>query len=261
MTGQSYFGFRTHKEGTQKKWIQDVQKSERRLGPFCNSDFCSRSNRRYCKKLTEMDRMEIFQKFWKLEWVEKKNYVRSLIDLVPVKRRRICLKNVQCRKVDSKVYNLIFNSEKVEVCRVTFLNTLGIKEAMVRCWLAQKPMKKTLKNRFKSQNLIDYIDKLPIIDSKCPICLNSGSSIRYVDLNVKNQFHLYKIYVNDAISKNLKPASRKTFAKVLSVKNLRIFKPKNERDVCDLVQEHNDSRNYSFNDDFYHNVDLQGQWT
>ncbi|KAF9821520.1 hypothetical protein SFRURICE_014284 [Spodoptera frugiperda] len=78
MTGQSYFGFRTHKEGTQKKWIQDVQKSERRLGPSCNSDFCARSNRRYCKKLTDMDRMEIFQKFWKLEWVEKKNYDLSL---------------------------------------------------------------------------------------------------------------------------------------------------------------------------------------
>ncbi|CAH1642719.1 unnamed protein product [Spodoptera littoralis] len=261
MTGQSYFGFRTQKEGTKNKWIQDVQKSERRLGPPCNSDFCSRSNRRYCKKFTELDRMDIFQSFWKLEWVAKKNYVRSLIDLVPIKRRRLCVKNLQCRKLDSKMYNLYFKTEKVQVCRVMFLNTLGIKEAMVRSWLAQKPMRKTVKNRFKSQNLIDYIDKLPIIGSKCQMCVNLGSNVKYININVKNQFVLYKMYVKDVISKDMKPVSRKTFSKVLYVKNLRIFKPNNDSDVCDLVKEHNNSMNFTFNDDYYQNVDLEGQWT
>ncbi|KAH9641043.1 hypothetical protein HF086_006323, partial [Spodoptera exigua] len=132
MTGQSYFGFRTQREGNKNKWIQDVQKSERRLGPSCKSEFCSRSSRRHCKKFTESDRMEIFQSFWKLEWEEKKNYVRSLIDFVPIKRRRVSLKNLQCRKEQSKDYFLHYNSENLQVCRIMFLNTLGIKEAMVR---------------------------------------------------------------------------------------------------------------------------------
>ncbi|KAJ8704866.1 hypothetical protein PYW08_012186 [Mythimna loreyi] len=130
MTGQSYFGFRTSTDGNKKTWVQDVPKMERKIGPICKSEFCSKSNTRYCRKLTETDRREIFQHFWQLEWAEKKKLVRSLIDSVPARRRRTCHKGGSSRKGDSKSYHLIFNSEKVSVCRVTFLNTLGIKEAM-----------------------------------------------------------------------------------------------------------------------------------
>ncbi|KAF9410202.1 hypothetical protein HW555_010639 [Spodoptera exigua] len=164
--------------------------------------------------------------------------------------------NLQCRKEQSKDYFLHYNSENLQVCRLMFLNTLGIKEAMVRCWLAKKPIKRTKKHRFKCQDLVDYIDKLPIIDSKCHLCLNSESNVKYIDLNVKNKFHLYSMYVKEVSLKNIKPASRKTFSKVLLAKNLRMFKPKNDRDVCDLVREHN-LINYPFNDDdFYRNSTL-----
>lgn len=242
MTGQSYYGFRTQTEGDKKSWIQDVFKSERKIGPSCKSEFCAKSNLRYCKKLTDDDRLTIFQNFWQLEWSQKKKFVRSLIDSVPAKRRRSSHKGPTSRKGDSKLYHLIYNSEKVQVCRVTFLNTLGIKEAMVRCWLVTKTKPRSPKTPIKSQNVVAYIDSLPQMTTKCHYCQNLGNDIKYIDLNVNSQFQLYNIYVKDMKLKGISPASRKTFAKELSRKNLRIFKPKHDREICDLVKEHNDMR-------------------
>lgn len=264
MTGQSYFGFRTATNGEKKTWIQDVLKSERRIGPRCKSDYCSKSKTRYCQKLTDNDRRQIFQQFWQLEWTEKKKFVRSLIDYVPAKRRRICHKGLTSRKGDSKLYHLIFNSEKVQVCRVTFSNTLGIKEATIRSWLVKQTKPRSPKVPLKSQNVVEYIENLPKIDSKCQFCLNENTTVKYIDLNVKNQFQLYNIYVKDMSEKGVNPASRKTFSKVLTGKNLRIFKPKHERDICDLVKQHN-SINFGFQgekcDGFYYEVsNLNEQW-
>ncbi|PZC70840.1 hypothetical protein B5X24_HaOG214808 [Helicoverpa armigera] len=264
MTGQSYFGFRTQKDGEKTIWIQDVLKSERRLKPCCKSEFCTKSVTRYCNKLTPSDRQKIFEDFWQLEWQDKKKYVRSLIDNVPVKRRRSSHKGIVSRKGDSKIYHLILNDEKVQVCRVTFLNTLGLKEAMVRCWLGTRSKCGNPKSPIKSQNVLQYVDTLPKVGPKCQFCISDNTNIMYIDLNVKNQFQLYNLYVNEMKSKGIKPASRKTFSKVLVKKNLRIFKPKNERDVCDLVKQHN-VQSFSFQaekcDGYYYEIhNLNEQW-
>lgn len=264
MTGQCYFGFRTTIAGEKKSWVQDVLKSERKLGPSCKSEFCAKSNTRHCKKLSDSDRCQIFRHFWRLEWKEKKKFVKSLIDSVPAKRRRTSHKGDLSRKGDSKCYHLNLNSEKVQVCRVTFLNTLGIKEAMVRCWLAKETKPKSPKVPLKSLNVVEYIETLPKIDPKCQFCANLGSNIKYIDLDVKNQFQLYNVYQRDMADKGISPASRKTFAKILSRKNLRIFKPKHQRDVCDLVKQHNNI-NFGFEgqkcDGFYYEVsNLNEHW-
>lgn len=119
-----------------------------------------------------------------------------------------------------------------------FLNTLGVKETMVRWWLTKDDVPKTPKKPIKSINADSYIDNLPLLDSKCPFCVNA--EVKYVNFDgVKNLFQLYKKYFNDVKSMNLSPASRKTFTKVFNSKNLRFFKPKNETDICDLFPEHN----------------------
>lgn len=261
-TGQSYYGFRTKKEGEKKTYIQDVLKQERTLGPPCKSEYCVKNTSRYCKKLQEEDRRNIFTHFWELEWQEKKKFVRSLIDSVPIKRRRRSHIGEYSRKSDSKVYHLLFNDERVSVCRVTFLNTLGLKEAMVRCWLTkEKP--RTSKVPVVSHSVVNYIEQLPTFDIKCQSCINAGVNVKYIDMNVKNQFQLYSMFVKDMKIQGVVPASRKTFAKVLSEKNLRIFKGKNERDICDLVRQHNISFGYDDNrDSYYFNLNsLNEQWS
>ncbi|XP_048003076.1 adenylyltransferase and sulfurtransferase MOCS3 [Leguminivora glycinivorella] len=54
----------------------------------------------------------------------------SLVDNIPAKRRRLKHKGEISRKGDSKLYHLVYDDQKLPVCRTTFLNTLGVKEAM-----------------------------------------------------------------------------------------------------------------------------------
>ncbi|KAM3955212.1 adenylyltransferase and sulfurtransferase MOCS3-like [Aphomia sociella] len=240
MTGQSYYGFRITKSADRKKWIQDVPKSERRMGPACNSVYCAKCAARHCTDYTEERRQEIFQYFWNsLDWKGKRDYVRSLVDTVPPKRRRLKHKGEVSRKGDSKLYHLYNKEQRLVVCRTMFLNTLGIKEAMVRCWLLNENKPKTPKKPVKSLNVDSYIENLPKTPSKCPFCINSGCDTMYLSLEVKSIYQLYNKYVKDMKFRGIPPASRKTFSKVVLMKNLRIFKPKNESDVCDLVSQHN----------------------
>lgn len=233
MTGRSYFGFRI-KNGEKKKYIQDVLKSERRMGNRCKSEFCAKGIYRFCSSIPEETRRELFNYFWNdLDWKGKKNYVRSLIDIVPPKRRR--KNDTISRKIDTKLYHLIYKKERLSVCRIMFLNTLGIKEAMLRSWLSKEKKKKP-KIPIKSLNVNRYIDNLPKYKSKCQFCTN----IEYVNVgNVKNLYQLYNFYANDVKNRGQLPASRKTFSNVASKKNIRIFKPKNDGDVCDLFGDHN----------------------
>ncbi|CAH0602430.1 unnamed protein product [Chrysodeixis includens] len=260
--GQSYYGFRIQKEGERTTYIQDVLKQERMLGPPCKSEYCAKSTLRACKKLTEEDRRSIFSHFWDLQWVEKKKFVRSLIDSCPIKRRRASHVGKISRKGDSKSYHLIFNNERILVCRVMFLNTLGIKEAMVRCWLSDEK-NKISKTPKMTHTVVNYIEKLPTFNIKCQSCISSGVNVKYIDLNVKNQFQLYSMFVKDMKIQGVVPASRKTFAKVLNSRNLRIFKPKNDRDVCDLVRQHNISFGYEDKcDSYFYNINnLNEQWS
>ncbi|KAI8431591.1 hypothetical protein MSG28_016080 [Choristoneura fumiferana] len=238
MSGQSYYGFRKDLD----KWVQDVPKSERKLGPACTADFCKKGTHRKCSSFEEERRRKIFNYFWnELDWSNKRKYVRSLVDVIPPKRRTLKNKEVS-RKEHSHRYNLLLDEQKLPVCRTTFLHTLGIKEAMVRTWLVNTERPREFRKPLKALNVDAYIDSLPKTGVKCLFCKTTPaySNLLYLDLgHIKNQFQLYNAYVKDMKMKGVTPASRKTFAKVFLAKDLRIFKPKNDNDVCDIVNEHN----------------------
>jgi hypothetical protein len=59
-----------------------------------------------------------------MTWVEKKMYVRSMIDTEHVKRKTI---EGNSRRSDTKLYYLQIHGKKERVCLKTFLATLGIK--------------------------------------------------------------------------------------------------------------------------------------
>ncbi|GBP13577.1 hypothetical protein EVAR_6921_1 [Eumeta japonica] len=240
MAGQSYFGFRkTKMAGDREKWIQDVPKSSRKMGPTCKSEFCAKGVNRLCTVFTEEKRRDIFHEFWNgMDWRTKRAYVRALVDSIPPKRRRLKHKGDISRKGDSKLYHLLNGEKRIPVCRVMFLNTLGIKEAMVRSWLhTDEHAAKTKRRPVKSQSVEAYIDMLPKTPPKCSYC-RSYTSLMYLS-DIRNQHQLYNKYVDDMKGAGATPASRKTFTKVFTGKNIRIFKPKKEGDACDLRAEHN----------------------
>lgn len=118
-TGQKYLGYRRF--GSTVK--QDVTRSARKQPETCSSKFCFRSVIRQCNSFSETERSTIFQYFWKMKWCQKKFYVCNLIECVSTKRKYFLMKS---------------GNKKVQVCIKMFLNTLGIKEKMLRCWLNSK---------------------------------------------------------------------------------------------------------------------------
>ncbi|KAG6460080.1 hypothetical protein O3G_MSEX011761 [Manduca sexta] len=229
MSGQSYYGFRVKADGT-KKWVQDVPKSERRLGPRCKSELCAKGTSRKCSMITETDRMDMFRHFWNdLDWREKKAHVRSLVDTVPAKRRRLKHKGDVSRKGDSKRYHLRSGGERMPVCRVMFLNTLGIKEAMVRSWLSSSDRPKTPKKALKALNVNTFIDRIPKMAPNCKICSKNKEYIA-ID-NVTNLHQLYNLYVRECAVQGSVPASRKTFSKVITTRNVKM------KNVCECITQ------------------------
>ncbi|CAH2064989.1 unnamed protein product, partial [Iphiclides podalirius] len=238
MTGKSYYGFRTaetvDREG--RRWIQDVPKSERRMGNRCSSELCAKGTHRRCSSIPDEGRREMFHRFWsELDWREKRDHVRSLVDTVPPKRRRLKHKGEVSRKGDTRLYHLTHNGQRLPVCRVMFLNTLGVKEAMVRCWMAgDRP--RAPKTPVKTLDVTSYIGSLPTSPPKCTRC----TGVRYISLDgVRNLNQLYSVYVRQTLSGGGAPASRKTFSNAAAAMNVRFFRPKSETDICDLVSQHN----------------------
>nr|XP_046229038.1 zinc finger protein 135-like isoform X2 [Scatophagus argus] len=80
MKGQSYLG---------RKNKETVLKEARQMGMPCQSVVCQKSSKLNCRQIDESKRGEIFKYFWeKLDWKERKIYVKSLVELSNVKRQR-----------------------------------------------------------------------------------------------------------------------------------------------------------------------------
>lgn len=83
MLGKEYIGYKKINE----KYVQNVPKPKRILGPKCNSPFCLRSKTLLCAQISEEERQEIFKTFWSRSWKEKKVFVCSMIDIKATQRK------------------------------------------------------------------------------------------------------------------------------------------------------------------------------
>lgn len=80
MRGQSYQGWRNK---------EPVLKEERQMGKPCQSAACQKSTKLHCREVEELKREKIFKYFWgKLDWKERKIFVKSSVEMCSVKRRR-----------------------------------------------------------------------------------------------------------------------------------------------------------------------------
>ena len=89
-----------HKHKTTEEWKRQVIKNKRLkgesyknvkgqeiqakvMGPACTSTFCKKSSLRQCLSLSEKQRKDIFDQFWKMNtWEERRLYVYALVDRV-----------------------------------------------------------------------------------------------------------------------------------------------------------------------------------
>lgn len=83
MLGKDYVGYTRTKDGVVK---HDMKRSERIMGPACISTFCKRATNRFCHLFSDGMRQNIFDKFWAMNWEQKKLYVLHMTSYHAPKR-------------------------------------------------------------------------------------------------------------------------------------------------------------------------------
>ncbi|KAL5246393.1 hypothetical protein ACI65C_013801 [Semiaphis heraclei] len=202
MTGDPYLGYSRSKRN---QILQNVNRLGKTIRPACNSDVCRKSQKRKCNEIAEVNRLGIFNHFWKnLNWDEKKTYVTSLIITTPVKQRTV----ESSRRNSTMSYNLKVKDAYLCVCKTMFLNTLGLGEKQVLTWCLtakdtelniyetnkEKNKRSTMRitpEKIKRKFVTEFLEKLPKLPSH--YCRKSTSRL-YFEPYIKSISQLYNIY-------------------------------------------------------------------
>ncbi|GBP74606.1 hypothetical protein EVAR_49187_1 [Eumeta japonica] len=103
-----------------------AQKKNRIRSKYLVREGCDEKCTKKCtENFSELYRHQINKEFWEKSWSERRLFIRNCSDLVDSKRR---VKGKQKRR-DRKTFSLISeNGDKVQVCKIFLLTTLGFKK-------------------------------------------------------------------------------------------------------------------------------------
>nr|CAH7744795.1 unnamed protein product [Callosobruchus chinensis] len=243
-TGVSYKGKKKQTEG----WIYDRPRPGRFLADACH---CRRANKERsklkCSLISEERRRKIFNLFWnKMTWPEKKVFVKGLVKVEKVKRRRG--NNERSRRNFSMTYRLKNGLDDVLVCKNMFVGTLGLKGRTVVEWVKEdlenienteivegpeinrRSLARQVKNESSNTGLKTFFDKLAKMESH--YCRASSKKI-YLEPLWMSKLSLYRFYESDyCIQNKLPPVSIAKFHATFNDLNLSLFHPK--KDECDV---------------------------
>ena len=120
------------------KWNM-VKRSERKRGPRCTRDSCSK-NARQCRDFTDEECDSIFKEFWGSgDPGKQKTFIQALVDVKDIARKTISPTR-QSRRQTTKVYRLKKDGVSQKVCKDMFLNVLGITKWKVNSALENSPL-------------------------------------------------------------------------------------------------------------------------
>ncbi|KAK0138536.1 hypothetical protein N1851_024948 [Merluccius polli] len=215
MRGQSYLG---------REKNEFINKEQRKMEGRCLAESCQKSSKLHCTEIDEGTREEIFKYFWgKLYWKERKIYVKSLVEVSDVKRRRT--EAVQSRRSASLCCFLCVNGRRLRVCQRMFLSTLGIKQWSFLKWVGRREEspEKTARVRVRTEEwdfLKSFLLKLP------KVLLFQDVPGAFIQVN-----HLHSQYKQTCAANGIQPLSRQVFSNTFKELNLSLFHPK--KDQCD----------------------------
>jgi hypothetical protein len=130
MQGEEYLGFTRDRNRVFK---QNVSKPARTIGQRCSSQVCEKSTKRHCGNFEEHIRIKIFTTFWKMmTWDQRKVFVSGHVTLQPPARRT---QTKTIKRSTTLIYRLHNGNELVQVCKIMFMNTLGLRRSMVESWV------------------------------------------------------------------------------------------------------------------------------
>lgn len=257
MNGESYVGYK--RNGTVVE--HNAKKSARVLKNSCTSKRCEKLPNRYCQEFEESRRLKIFKKFWDATWEEKKMFVIGMVSTALTKANTTGLGNLSRR---ANTYKYFLKHEKFEeplqVCKLMFLNTLGLNEWMLHNWVKNathglpgkllSPKSLQLKENVGDNNLIinspkrvglsKRIDHLQSWFSSLPkmpshYCRQKTNRL-YLEGPFFNKQQVFKAYKQKCNHDNLVPLSICYFYNFMREKKLSIFIPR--KDKCDLCSSY-----------------------
>lgn len=244
MLGQEYLGY-TKPKNTKLK--QDKIRPARKLGSACNSEFCRKSQVRNCQKFNDEKRLEIHDNFWKqMNWDQRKVYVAALVSRRGTSRKTS--ENSSRREGTFDYYLPIDESQKLQVCRTTFLNTLSLGSYTVQSWVKRAncgiipcqeiqnvarvttPRSGTQRKLLTAHSFLDNIPKMPSHYAR------KESSKLYLEPTFRSLSDLYRKYKEYCALNEEPDISRFTFEKLFHEKNLSLYTLK--KDMCDICSGH-----------------------
>ncbi|CAH1980252.1 unnamed protein product [Acanthoscelides obtectus] len=239
LRGQPYQG----KKEITGTWNYNINKPGKFLENPCNCSLSRKKSAIQCQKMTEENRLKIFQKFWNtMTWNERKLQVQALVNCDNVKRRRGELE-VSKRKYSMK-YFLQVDLEKIRVCKRMFGSTLGLKETLILSWIKefnsepddhQRSRKsETRRAKFAEKNtaVYQFLQSLPKMESH--YCRSSSKKL-YLEPLWRSNAALYNFFKREYCGeRNLEPPSIATFMKIFEELNLSLYIPK--KDLCDVCE-------------------------
>jgi len=250
MSGKNYLGYQRN-EMIQVSY--GIQRQERKMSETCQSIVCKKSSKRFCGLFDEVQRLALFNTFWKSSWDEKRTFVINTV--ITTQTKMSTTEEIFRRNISYK-YHLRFEQlEQQQVCKKMYLNTLGLKESMVHNWLKKSshglptsknnktctpqaeeneeepnPTKKynySLEER--KQTLTTWFEKLPKMPSH--YCRKTTDRL-YLEGPFESKSQIFELYVDYCKNLIQKPISKTFFSWFMKKKKFSIFRPRN--DQCDL---------------------------
>lgn len=213
----------------------------RKMKKSCVGNECLRTGRK-CSEISENDREKIFEEFYKLADLHKEQeFVARHIETRDPKHRK-----PTGRRKKSHVYFLTNNGKRLQVCKNTFLATLGIGEKFAQVVLAKITdtgiVAEDKRGGRQSQKIIEaenqerekinqHIDRFPRVESH--YC-RASSNREYLnsELTLSKMNEMYKAENEGQIHQS----SFSTYRRVFKAKNLSFHHPK--KDQCSLCNSY-----------------------
>lgn len=252
----------TIKKGRKRKkqedlWKRHLAKAKRNKGEaYVNSREKNIPNRQIlptCEEkcifkcsqvISEEERKLVFNKYWALgNLQEQRHFIRSCLTPIDFKVKKE-------RRLPNNKFYFEITGRKIRVCKLYFVNTLGISDRTVRTVL-EKSKEGVLENekRGKHENhkrvdsciisdIVNHINSIPRIESHY---LRAQTCREYID-GGKTIADLHRDYVEICKSEKKPYGNYTMFYRIFTTEfNISFFIPK--KDLCNLCEEYKNSSN------------------
>ncbi|CAG9781780.1 unnamed protein product [Diatraea saccharalis] len=123
-----------------EQYVSSVSKTKKVISQKVMKEPCSNSCKFKCSNnISNENRQSLFDTFWFTinNWDQRRQYIVSSIDIIPVMRPRNRTNSESSRRKNTRMYHLMLSGTRLRVCQKMFLNTFCVTEQFVSTSLSK----------------------------------------------------------------------------------------------------------------------------